>query len=91
MDSPMFAREADGRAMLEDQRRIMESEHGLTDVVRPGAGFLTFAQLEIAAAALGLRGRRFPSHGPLGWRISRQIARLRLARAPAAFGLWVAQ
>jgi SAM-dependent methyltransferase len=91
MDSPMFAHQREGQAMVEDQGRSMSSEHGLTDVVRPGAGFLTFAQLESAAASLGLRGRCYRSHGPLGWRINRQLARLRLGRAPAAFGLWVAQ
>lgn len=91
MDSPMFVREQDGRAMVEDQRRCMRSEHGLTHVVRPGAGFLTFAALENATASLGLHGRCFPSRGPLGWRLSRQLARLQLGRAPAAFGVWFAQ
>ena len=91
MDSPMFAREADGRAMVADEDRRMQSEHGLTDVVRPGIGFLTFAAIERAFRSLGLTGRFFRSRGPMAWRARRQLAWLRLGRAPAAFGVWVAQ
>lgn len=91
MDSPMFTRECDGQAMVAQQRGHFESEYGLTDVVRPGIGFLTLASLNDAAASLGLRPRFFESRGPLGWRLRRQLASLRLRRAPAAFGVWVAQ
>ena len=91
MDSPMFAREADGRAMVALEDRRMRSEHGLTDVVRPGIGFLTFAAVERAFRSLGLTGRFFRSRGPMAWRARRQLAWLRLGRAPAAFGVWVAQ
>lgn len=91
MDSPMFARAHDGEAMLKDERRRMAEEYGLTDPVRPGAGFLTFAALERAAAGLGLRGLFVPSRGPVLWRAKRRLAQLRLGRAPAAFGVWVAE
>jgi len=90
MDSPMFEREQDGRAMITDQNRQLEQEHGVTNVVRPGVGFLTFALLDQAARALGFRARFYRSHGPLPWRVRRQLARIRLRRQPAAFGLWVA-
>jgi SAM-dependent methyltransferase len=91
MDSPMFAREADGEAMVADQQRRMQGEHGLGEVVRPGVGFLTFAALQDAFRSLGLTARFFRSYGPLAWRIRRPLARLRLGRAPAAFGVWVAR
>lgn len=91
MDSPMFARERDGRAMVEAQSRAFATEYGVSDVVRTGVGFLTFADLSRAAAAVGLRGRFVPSRGPAGWRVRRQLSRLRLRRMPAAFGVWVAQ
>jgi SAM-dependent methyltransferase len=91
MDSPMFKRERDGRAMVERQARQMELEHGLTDVIRPGAGFLTFAALERAAGLLGVSGRFYRSRGPITWRLRRQLAWVRLRRAPAAFGVWVAR
>ena len=91
MDSPMFARDEEGQAMVADERRKLAVEHGVENAVRPGVGFLTFAALERAASCLGLRGLFVPSHGSMGWRVRRQFARLRLGRAPAAFGVWVAQ
>lgn len=90
MDSPMFAREPDGQLMVAGQVRQMKSEYGLADVVWPGAGFLTFAALEDACRVLGLSSRFIHSRGPVGWRARRQLAWLRLRRAPAAFGVWVA-
>jgi hypothetical protein len=52
---------------------------------------LTFDLLTRAASALGLRAEFFPSRGPLGWRVRRELGRIRLGRAPAAFGVWVAR
>jgi SAM-dependent methyltransferase len=89
MDSPTFVRDADGEAMVADQLRRMRTEHGVDLPVRAGVGFLTYAGMEQAFAAIGLRARWFPSRGPLVWRLRRQMARLRLKRAPAAFGVWV--
>jgi SAM-dependent methyltransferase len=91
MDSPMFARERDGHAMVADELRRIETAHGFSSVVRAGVGFLTFAALDRAASSHGLRSRFFQSAGPIGWRVRRQLARLRLRRAPAAFGVWVAR
>jgi SAM-dependent methyltransferase len=91
MDSPMFSKGRDGQAMVDAQHRAFATEYGVAYVVRAGVGFLTFGDLERATTALGLRGQFFPSRGPLGWRVRREIARLRLRRAPAAFGVWVAQ
>jgi hypothetical protein len=64
---------------------------GLTDVVPQGSGYLTFARLAAFAEQLQLRPEFLPSRGPLRWRLRRHLARVRLRRAPAAFGLWVAQ
>jgi len=73
------------------QRHAFTVHYGVTDVIRPGVGFLTFADLDRVATDLGLRARFFPSRGPVGWRLRRHLARFRLRRAPAAFGVWVAQ
>ena len=89
MDSPTFERAADGEAMVADEQRRMRAEHGIAAPVRAGVGFLTYAAMERAFAAIGLRARWFPSRGPLAWRIRRHMARFRLKRAPAAFGVWV--
>lgn len=91
MDSPMFSRRRDGQAMVDAQMRSFAADYGVADAVRVGAGFLTFDDLKHAAAALGVSGRFFPSCGPIGWRVRRQVGRIRLRRAPAAFGVWVAR
>ena len=91
MDSPIFRRETDGEAMVVDQQRRMEAEDGLAAPIRGGVGFLTYARMERAFRSLGLRGRFFPSRGPLAWRLRRYVGRWRLGRQPAAFGVWVGQ
>jgi SAM-dependent methyltransferase len=91
MDSPMFTHSRDGHAMVDAQRHAFTADYGVMDVVRPGVGFLTFSDLDRLASGLGLRGQFFPSRGPLQWRLRRQWSRFRLRRAPAAFGVWVAQ
>ena len=91
MDSPMFRGERDGAAMVDDTVRRFVVDCGLREVVCPGAGYLTFALLAAIAERLQLRPEFVPSRGPLRWRMRRQFARVRLGRAPAAFGLWVAR
>jgi SAM-dependent methyltransferase len=91
MDSPTFRRETDGEAMVADQRRRMQVEYGVSEPIRGGAGFLTHEVMMRAFRSLGLRGRFFPSRGPLTWRLRRLIARWRLGRQPAAFGVWIGQ
>jgi SAM-dependent methyltransferase len=91
MDSPMFGRAADGEAMLLDQQERIRRDHGVETPLRAGVGYLTFAGLDAAARSLGLRGRFFPSRGPLAWRARRALSGWRLGRAAAAFGVWVAR
>ncbi|MCU1381893.1 MAG: hypothetical protein JWL71_590 [Acidobacteria bacterium] len=91
MDSPMFRADRDGSAMVGSARQHLIGECGCADVVQPGEGYLTFARLDGVADKLALRAQFVPSRGPLGWRVRRSMARIRLRRAPAAFGLWVAQ
>ena len=87
----MFRADRDGAAMVDDVVRRFVVECGLTEVVLPGAGYLTFALLGAIAERLELRQEFVPSRGPLGWRMRRHLARVKLRRAPAAFGLWVAR
>lgn len=91
MDSPMFRADADGRAMVDDKVRRFTTEYGLTDIVRPDTGYLTFDSLASIARELDLRPQFIPSRGPLRWRVRRSVARIQLRRAPAAFGVWVAR
>ena len=91
MDSPMFRADADGSAMVDAKIQRFVCECGFTDVVQQGAGYLTFTRLARVAEKLALRAQFVPSRGPLGWRLRRSVSRVRLRRAPAAFGLWVAR
>jgi len=91
MDSPMFRADEDGAAMVAQTLRRFADEYGVVDAVPAGCGYLTFRSLDASADALRLRTRFVPSRGPLVWRLGRNIARLRLGRQPAAFGLWVAR
>ena len=91
MDSPMFRADDDGAAMVDDTVRRFVVDCGLSEVVIPGRGYLTFARLAAVAERLRLRPEFVPSRGPLRWRVRRQLARVKLGRAPAAFGLWVAR
>lgn len=89
MDSPMFRRERDGRAMADGMAARCRAEHGIDLVRRPG--FLTFASLDAAARGLCRRPSFAPSRGSWAWRLRRQAGAVRLGRQPAAFGLWVAR
>ena len=91
MDSPMFRRDRDGAAMVDDTDRRFRLDLALADVVRPGVGYLTFTRLGAIAESLDLQAQFVPTRGPLPWRLRRQLARVRLRRAPAAFGLWMAR
>jgi len=91
MDSPMFRDDADGHRMVSEKLTKFKTEYGLTEVVHPSIGFLTEAMLARAARALALRGRFYPSRGPLAWRMRRQLSSIRLGRAAAAFGVWIAR
>jgi SAM-dependent methyltransferase len=91
MDSPMFRAARDGAAMIADAVRRFTAQYGLREIVRQGAGFLTFASLAATARALDMHAEFIPSRGPLAWRLRRQLARLRLRREPASFGMWVAR
>ena len=91
MDSPMFRADIDGRRMTATFRDHVRSSYGIDPVAQPGAGYVTFDALDRTAASLDRDARFVPSRGPFRWRTRRQLAWLRLRRAPAAFGLWVAR
>jgi len=91
MDSPMFHADRDGAAMIADEIQRFTLDCGLADARSQGIGYLTFATLARIAERLQLRPDFVPSRGPLAWRVRRRLARVRLRRSPAAFGLWVAR
>jgi SAM-dependent methyltransferase len=90
MDSPMFDRRRDGEAMVREHLNELARTIQVSQPLRQGAGFLTFAQLQAMADTLGLRGRFAASGEGAGARLRRAVARYRLRRAPARFGVWIA-
>jgi SAM-dependent methyltransferase len=91
MDSPMFADPDDGRRMVADQQRRFAAEAGIAAPTCAGVGFLTYEGLASIAKNLGLNWHYVPSRGSMLWRLRRQIGGIRLRRAPAAFGMWMAR
>lgn len=91
MDSPMFVRPEDGEAMVQRQARALGSAHGISQMIRPGVGYLTFTGLREFAARHGRKAQFLRSDGSLASRIRRSLARQRLGRPAAAFGVWVAR
>jgi SAM-dependent methyltransferase len=91
MDSPMFDDEAAGRAMIASQLRRFAANPGVERPLQGGVGYFTYRRLTEMTASLGLAGRFVCSRGPISWQLRRQIGRMRLGRAPAAFGVWIAR
>jgi SAM-dependent methyltransferase len=91
MDSPMFECEHDGEAMLRGQTERLRTEFDEQMPILPGVGFLTRDSLATAARVRGWQERFVPSSGPMSWRLRRWWGSRRLDRAPATFGMWVAQ
>ena len=77
--------------MVDEKHRHFRRDLAVANDVRPGVGYLTFARLGAIAESLDLHAQFVPTRGPLPWRVRRQFARVRLRRAPAAFGLWMAR
>src|SRR5204862_456013 len=80
MDSPMFVRDGDGRAMAAGMESRLASllrgtlppgADGADRFIQPGPGYLTFAAIDASAQSLGLRAEFIPSRGSIGWRLRR--------------------
>lgn len=91
MDSPWFEHDADGEAMVAEQQAHFARRHGLSSVVRPGLGYLTFRRLQDVAVRLGRVPTFTRSVGPLGWRLKRFVRQARATRPSATFGVWMTQ
>lgn len=91
MDSPTFRLAATGRQMVAEQEARFRAQLGLTEIVRPGVGYLTFRVTADAGRRLGLRFRFIPSRGSIRWALRRLAAGIRRGREPARFGVWWAR
>lgn len=91
LDSPFYARDADGERMVEEKRGDAATQFGararaLTSL--PFVEFLTGARLDDASRSLELSWRRIAVRYPLWYEVRPMVARLRGARAPSRFDLW---
>lgn len=93
LDSPFYARDADGEAMVAEKRAYAAQKFGdRADALLalPFIEYLTRGRLAAASAGLGLSWRRRRVRYPLWYEIRPLVARLRGGRIPSRFDLWVA-
>ncbi|MDB5710377.1 MAG: hypothetical protein JWL96_2447 [Sphingomonas bacterium] len=94
LDSPFYARAADGAAMVAEKHAQSESRFGAradTLLALPFIEYLTPDRLAIASAPLGLIWRRRRVRYPLWYEARPLLARLRGQRRPSRFDLWTAR
>jgi SAM-dependent methyltransferase len=93
LDSPFYAREADGAAMVAEKRRAGHDRFGDKAEALLGLPFIEFLtreRLEAASTPYGLAWRRHRVRYPLWYELRPLLARLRGRRAPSRFDLWTA-
>jgi SAM-dependent methyltransferase len=91
LDSPFYARERDGLAMVAEKRaRATQRFGGRADSLL-GLPFIEFLTRERLATASDLDWRRNWILYPIGYELRPLRAALRRARPPSRFDLWVAE
>jgi len=94
MDSPFYASDRDGRAMVAEKRAGAAARYGdRADALlaMPFAEYLTRERLASASARPGLAWRRHRVRYPLWYELRPLSARLRGRRPPSRFDLWVSR
>ena len=94
LDSPFYAKDAQGAAMVAEKHahaaeRFGERAQSL--LALPHIEYLTAARLRAASALLGLAWRRRRVLYPLWYELRPLAARLRGTRTPSRFDIWTAQ
>ncbi|HKG91055.1 MAG TPA: methyltransferase domain-containing protein [Gemmatimonadaceae bacterium] len=92
LDSPFYARDAAGAAMVAEKRRDAAARFGdRADALMalPFVEYLTRERLEHASAEIGLVWRRHRVRYPLWYEARPLVAWLRRRRPPSRFDLWV--
>jgi SAM-dependent methyltransferase len=89
VDSPFYAREADGLAMVAEKKASASQRFGDGASVLLAPPFVEFLTRERLAAASGLAWRRRRVLYPLWYEVRPLLARLRGQRTPSRFDMWV--
>lgn len=91
LDSPFYARESDGAAMMEEKRRTASARFGRDAdalMTLPFIEFLTAERLAQGSAGLDLQWRRRRVSYPLHYELRPVRALLRRQRRPSRFDIW---
>lgn len=94
LDSPFYARERDGQAMVAEKHATAHVRFGDRAgnlLALPCIEYLTRERLGRASSGLGLSWRRRRVRYPFWYELRPLIARLRRQRAPSRFDLWTAE
>jgi SAM-dependent methyltransferase len=92
MDSPFYARDADGQAMIAEKKAGGVSQFGAGAELLLAPNFIEYLTRErLAAAAPALTWTRHRARYPLWYEMRPFLARLRGKRAPSRFDLWTAR
>lgn len=94
LDSPFYAKDAQGAAMVAEKHAYAAERFGeraRSLLALPHIEYLTAARLREASAPLGLVWRRRRVRYPLWYELRPLTARLRGARTPSRFDIWTAQ
>ncbi|HET6632252.1 MAG TPA: class I SAM-dependent methyltransferase [Rhodanobacteraceae bacterium] len=90
-DTPWYPRAEDGERMLAERRASFLREHGTAADSLASLHYLTDARLQAMAQALSLRWEVHRPWYGLAWAARPVLARLRRAREPSRFRLYVAR
>lgn len=91
LDSPFYAHESDGDAMVAEKQRnavLQFGERAEALMGLPFIEFLTIARLELASKRLGIEWQRHWVRYPLWYELRPVLARMRGLRTPSRFDLW---
>lgn len=91
LDSPFYARERDGLAMVAEKRAQATQRFGARAGSLLGLPFVEFLTRDRLAAASDLVWRRIRVRYPIAYELRPVRAALRRERAPSRFDLWVAE
>ncbi len=93
LDSPFYASESPGEAMVAEKRQTAHRQFGeLADdlTALSFVEYLTARRLEAASETLGLSWRRHRVRYPIKYELRPWLARIKRQRAPSRFDLWAA-
>lgn len=92
MDSPFYAREADGAAMVAEKHALGEASFGMSSAILLEPEFIEYlTPKRLADATPGLTWCRHPVRYPLWYEFRPLSAWFRRRRRPSRFDLWTAQ